>query len=417
MGRAFAVAMLIATCTSNARTQTRDSIRDAATPALSTALSYSGEVVGDVAGGLRRGATYAGAASAQLTVLLRRIVGWSGLQLFVFALDTHGGAPSDLAGDVQGVSNLQAPARLQLEEAWLQQNSFGNRLSVNAGKYDLNSEFYRLQSGGLFVNSSFGIGPEFAQSGTAGPSIFPSTSVGARVAFKPTPNVVWRTTVLDGVPFDRAHASARLFAPGDGALLVTEVAILERPDSAGMNHDPRFLVGRGLTRPYTGKLAIGAWYYTALFPDLVDTMTSGSAVEHRGSGGAYVIADRTVWSANHGGPASLSTFAQLGIGDSRVDRIDSYVGGGLTFTAPLASRPHDELGLAAAWARDGSHYERMQLAVGASTSSEATIELTYLAPLASWLAVQPDLQYVVHPGNAPTARYALVPGLRIALSH
>ena len=409
--------MLIATCASNARSQIAVSTDSTSSRAIATAFSYTGEVVGDVAGGARRGATYAGAASAQITVSLRRIVGRFGLQLFVFALDTHGGAPSNLVGGVQGVSNLEAPARLQFEEAWFQQNSFGNRLSVLAGKYDLNSEFYRLQSGGLFVNSSFGIGPEFAQSGAAGPSIFPNTSVGARVAYKATPNVVWRTAVLDGVPFDRAHASARLFAPGDGALLVTEVAILERPDSAGMNHDRRFLIGRGLTRPYTGKIAVGAWYYSARFPDLVDTMTSGSAVEHRGSGGAYVIADRTVWSANHGGPASLSTFAQVGIGDSRVDRIGSYVGGGLTFTAPLANRPHDELGLAAAWARDGSHYRKMQMAIGASANSETTIELTYLAPLASWLAVQPDLQYVIHPGNAPTARYALVPGVRIALSH
>ena len=38
--------------------------------------------------------------------------------------------------------------------------------------YDLNSEFYRVESGGLFLNSSFGIGPEFARSGAGGPSPF-----------------------------------------------------------------------------------------------------------------------------------------------------------------------------------------------------------------------------------------------------
>jgi len=178
-----------------------------------------------------------------------------GLKLFVFVLDTHGGAPSDRVGDVQGVSNLQAPERLRLEELWIQQNVFGNRLSVLAGRYDLNSEFYRLQSAGLFVNSSFGIGPELAQSGAEGPSIFPNTSVGALLAFKSSPNAVLRVAVLDGVPVYRAHGVARLFAPGDGALLVGEVAILERPDSGGAPHNPRFRVGRGLARPYTGKVA------------------------------------------------------------------------------------------------------------------------------------------------------------------
>ena len=285
--------MLIAACTPIARAQSAGS---AATPAsgpppiVATAFSYTGEVVADAAGGARRGATYTGTAAAQITVALRRIVGWSGLRLFVFVLDTHGGAPSDRVGDVQGVSNLQAPERLRLEELWLQQNVFANRLSVLAGRYDLNSEFYRLQSAGLFVNSSFGIGPELAQSGAAGPSIFPNTSVGARLALKPSPNAVLRVAVLDGVPVDRAHGTARLFAPGDGALLVGEAAILERPDSGDASHNPRFRVGRGLARSYTEKIAIDAWYYTARFPDLVDTLSTGEAVQHRGSRGAYVIA-------------------------------------------------------------------------------------------------------------------------------
>lgn len=389
----------------------------ATTPAVAAAFSYTGELVGDAAGGVRHDATYLGAAAAQVTLSLRRLVGWRGLQLFAFVLGTHGGAPSDFAGDVQGVSNLQAPSRLRLEELWLQQNTFGNRLSLLAGRYDLNSEFYRLQSASLFVNSSFGIGPEFAQSGEEGPSIFPRTSVGARIAFKPSPNVVWRAAVLDGVPVDRARGQTRIFARGDGALLVAELAALERPDSGVMSRNPRFQVGRGLGRSYTGKFAIGAWYYTARFPDLVDTTGTGAAIEHRGSRGVYAIADRTLWSASHGGAASLSAFAQIGFGDSRVDQIGAYVGGGLTFAAPIASRAHDELGLAIASARNGSRYEQRLRAAGAPTRSESTLELSYVAQVSSWLAVQPDVQYVIHPGNAPAARNALVPGLRFALSH
>jgi signal transduction histidine kinase len=52
-----------------------------------------------------------------------------------------------------------------LEEGWIEQNLFGNQFSLLVGRYDLNSEFYRLHSAGLFLHSSFGIGPEFAQSG------------------------------------------------------------------------------------------------------------------------------------------------------------------------------------------------------------------------------------------------------------
>jgi porin len=380
-------------------------------------FSYTGDLVQNAAGGARRGAAVPGAGGVQFTLLLGRLVGWRGARIFVFALGTHGGAPSDFVGDLQGVSNLEAPAAVRLEEAWLQQNLLGNRLSWLVGRYDLNTEFYRLQSGALFVNSSFGIGPEFAQSGRAGPSIFPNTAVGTRVEFKPSPNVVWRAAVLDGVPVGRPGGGIRLFAPGDGVLLVGEVALISRPDSVGEPRQRRFRIGRGPARSYRGKLALGAWYYTARFPDLVATRPNGASVQHRGSGGGYLIGDQTVWSPRGGRPGALAAFAQLGLGDGRVNQIGGYLGGGLTFTAPFPSRAQDALGLAVAAARNGSHYERAQMAAGVPAAGETTLELTYLAQLGSWLSVQPDLQYVIHPGGAPSARNAVALGLHVAVSH
>jgi porin len=390
---------------------------DSGARAVIVALSYTGELVQNAGGGARRGAALPGVAGVEVTVLLGRLVGWHGARIFVVALGTHGGTPSDFVEDVQGVSNIEAPEAVRLEEAWLQQNLLGNRLSLLVGRYDLNTEFYRLQSGGLFLNSSFGIGPELGLSGVAGPSIFPNTAVGTRVDFKPSPNFVWRAAVLDGVPVDRPGNGIRLFAPGDGALLVGEVALLARPDTAGMPRQRRFRIGRGLARPYSGKLALGAWYYTARFPDLVATLPNGAPVRHRGSGGAYLIGDQRVWSPRHGRPGELTAFAQLGLGDGRVNQIGGYLGGGLTFTAPFPSRAQDELGLAVAAARSGSHYERAQAAAGAPAAGETAIELTYLAQLGSWLSVQPDVQYVIHPGGTRAARNAVVLGLRIAVSH
>jgi porin len=412
-----ALATLAATAGVAAAAQSQSTAADSGTPTLVATFSYTGELVGDAAGGVRRGVKALGLAGAQLTLELRRLVGWRGARAFLFVLDTHGGAPSDLTGDVQGVSNLEAPADVRLEEAWLQQNLLSNRLSWLVGRYDLNTEFYRLQSGGLFVNSSFGVGPEFAQSGAAGPSIFPSTAVGTRVEYKPSANVVSRAAVLDGVPVDRRGDGIHLFAPGNGVLIVGEMALLARSDTVTMPRERRFQIGRGLARPYAGKLALGGWYYTARFPDLVDTLPSGGPVRHRGSAGAYLIGDGTVWSARPGRPGALTVFVQLGLGDGRVNQIGGYLGGGLTLTAPFAGRAQDELGLAAAAALNGSHYERAQTGAGAPTAGETTIELTYLAQLGVWLTVQPDIQYVIHPGGTRGVRNAVAPGLRIAISH
>jgi porin len=385
--------------------------------ALSTTLLYTGAVVNNVAGGAQRGTVGLGAAAAQLTVRLRRLVGWHGAEFFLYVLGLHGGAPSGLVGDVQGVSTLEAPPAVRPEEAWLQQNMLGNRLSLLVGQYDLNTEFYFTRSGNLFLNGSPGMGAEFGLSGVEGPSSFPFTSVGARIDFKPSRNSVVRAAVLDGVPVDRPDGGVHLFAPGDGLLLVGEVALLSRPDTLARRQYRQFLIGRGLPRPYVGKVAIGSWYYTARFPDLVDTLANGEPVQRHGSPGAYVIADQTLWRAPRGGPGLLTAYIQVGLGDPRVNQIGSYGGGGFTLTAPFPKRAQDELGLAVAAARNGSHFVRAQSAGSLTAPNETALELTYFAQLAAWIAVQPDVQYVINPGGAGALSNALVLTLQLALSH
>jgi porin len=353
---------------------------------LTTTFAYTSELVVNVAGGAGRGTTFPGVAGVQASLSLKRLVGWSGARVFVFAVGTHGGAPSVLVGDAQGVSNLEAHPALRIEEAWLQQNLFENRLSWLLGRYDVNTEFYRLQSASLFINSSFGIGPELSQSGAGrGPSIYPTTRFGTRLDFKPSRNTVWRAAAVDG------------------PMLISEVALLARPDTAEQPRQRRFAIGRGQMRGYAAKLALGAWYYTGQFADL------SGPTSHRGSAGAYLLGDVTL--------QSLSAFAQLGLGDGRVNQLGGYVGAGLTLVAPIPSRAQDMVGLAVAAARNGSHFERAQLLAGMSAAGETSVELTYLAQIGSWLGVQPDAQYVIHPGATRLLRNATVLGLRVALTH
>src|SRR5262249_52916013 len=145
---------------------------------------YDGEGLVNATGGVRAGSAYVGNLHLQLAIDAGRLLGWGGASVFFSGLWTHGGQPSEPVGDIQGGSTLEAPGGGQLYEAWIQQNLSGNTISILVGRYDLGMEFYRLQSATLFVNSSFGVGPEFSQSGQGGPSIFPNTSLGARVAVK-----------------------------------------------------------------------------------------------------------------------------------------------------------------------------------------------------------------------------------------
>jgi porin len=385
---------------------------------LKLGLVYDSAAFANLHGGVHSGGTYTSNLNLQLDVDAAALWGWTDSLAHIDGLWLQGGLPSNFIGDAQGVSSISAPNTVKLYEAWVQKNFFGNRASVLAGLYDLNSEFYRLQSAGLFLNSSFGIGPELAQSGVEGPSIFPDTSVGLRLAFKPADNVAIRTAVLDGVPVDRPDGSHGVFEHGDGALIVGEVAFLDRPQLQNAPLSGRFRIGRmAMLGEYDAKLAFGGWYYTATFNDLSARQADGQPVPRRGSGGCYLLADDLLYRDPEQPARKLTGFVQLGWGDERVDRFGTYLGSGLTAVGLFANRPADELGLGLAYARNGSHYvAEQQMQSLPVTAAEKTIELTYLVQLNAKFAVQPDLQWVITPNTSRAIPNALAFQLRFEIA-
>lgn len=379
-------------------------------------LRYEGDAAANTSGGERRGSAYAGDLRVQLTLDGDRLAGMPGISAFVDAMWISGGQPSKLVGDAQGVSSIAAPSAVRLYEAWVQYNTPENGVSVLGGRYDLNSEFYRVVSADLFLNNSFGIGPEFGLSGFAGPSIYPNTSFGVRLAYKPAADAVLRTAILDGAPLDRLDGSPNPFNPHAGVLLVGEAAWLTRPDVSDTPADRRFLIGRhGGRYAYDDKIAVGGWYYTASFDAPGVPATS---MRRYGEGGAYLLVDRLLFQSELDPQRRLTGFLQFGIANPFVDRFATYIGAGLVMSGLRPDRPHDEVGLAVAMARNGSSYIEAQQQAGLPVNAaETALELSYLAHLAPWIALQPDLQYVIHPNTVPRRHAATVAQLRFELKY
>jgi porin len=102
--------------------------------------------------------------------------------------------------------------------------------------------------------------------------------------------------------------------------------------------------------------------------------------------------------------------------DDASSYVSTYVGGGVTHDGLFAARPDDKIGLAFAYAGI-SDKARAASALGGLPlkSGELVFELTYAAQITPALALQPDLQYIVHPGGDSSLGDALAIGLRISL--
>lgn len=346
-------------------------------------LTYTGEVMGNVSGGVRKGTRYLDNLDIVFEADLERLAGWTGAQLHLYGLYNNGRSISAFAGDTQAISNIETGvSAFRLYEAWIDQK-IGERMSVKAGLYDLNSEFDSLDAAGLFVSSPHGIGTDFAQSGRNGPSIFPNTSLAARFQVEPAEGWAVRAAVLDGVPGDpdRPRRTAIKLGDGDGALLVGEV---QAP-----------LKG--------GKLLLGHWRYTAAFAP-----NDGSAPA-KGNSGTYLRGEIPVVAQ---GDRRTDLFARVGMAKGRFNMFDAFASGGVKFAGWIAGRAEDEFGLAVAAAFTSDSY---RAATGAR-AAEVAFEATYRAPVASWLTLQPSVHYIRRPSADPAIPNALVVGLRAEAS-
>lgn len=379
---------------------------------------YTGDLLSNLVGGRERGTDYLGDASLVLT-LDGAALGWRGGTAFLYLLGDHGGKPSTRIGDLQTVDNIQAPSTGKVYEAWIQQNLLQQRASILFGLYDLNSELDVIESAASFLNSSFGIGPDYSQSGRNGPSIFPTTSLGLRISSRPAPALSMRLAILDGVAGDPGdpYGTHISLSRRDGLLIAWEIDGFS--GVRGFVEPSRRRIGRGRAPlPYRGKLAVGGWSYTARFDDVLARDEAGRPLQRAGNYGIYALAEYHVRRERESTEQGLWIFGRAGLADPTVNRLVAYTGAGATYRGPFRGRDEDVIGLGVASAHNGERFETAQARAGRPVEeSETTIELTYRAPLLDWFTLQGDVQYVIDPGTDPRLSNALVLGLRFELSN
>jgi porin len=347
--------------------------------------SYVADILGNADGGMKRGVAYLGKLQVNAT-LGGEAVGWDGAEFYVSAEHVHGRALSGtLVGDAQAVSNIEADPALRLFEAWADV-PLGANASAKIGMIDLNSEFDAQTVGGLFINSSHGIGPDYSQSGFNGPSIFPTTSLGL-VGRVMAGEWTARVAVFDAKSGDPDHPKRTVlrFPPKHGVLLAAE---LERAlgDAAAIK--------------------LGGWAYTSRF-EAIEMDTAGEPALKPGSRGVYATLEGRL--AGSDAANALSGWVRAGIADSEMNAIGSYVGGGFSYGAETSL-----FGLAVSYARLGDPAVRAGIADGERPKrAETAFELTWAYRAAPWLTVQPNVQYVVNPGWRADLGDALVGGVRL----
>ncbi len=353
-------------------------------PAFQLSATYKGDFVSNLRGGIKTGTTYLGLADLFIGFDTEKAGLWKGGGFLVHGANSHGGEPSgSLIGDFQVASNIEAGNHTFLYELWYRQTV--SNITGIVGLQDLNAEFAASDVASLFLNSSFGIHSVIADNILA--PIFPLTSPGITLKWEPSGEFALKTAVYKGCPIDFDSNPYNLNWSLDylrGLLWVTEA---------------RFSRDETEVRP--NVLKAGAFYHHHCPESDVVNSEIGNRLAH--DWGLYVVGDHQLTASGDEGKG-LSAFYQLGV-SPRNDNF-AYLGAGFAYTGLLSRKGADVLGLA--MARGLLTKERGK--------DETSIELTYKAQLTDQIYLQPDMQYIIHPGGTDVQlKNALVGFLRLGL--
>ena len=331
-----------------------------------------------------------------------KIAGIKGASAFLHVISNRGDKPA-LHSDrlPHGVDNIETPANgntTKLFQAWVQQTFLEERVSVLAGLYDLNSEFYATESSSMFIHPTFGMSAELADTGRNGPSVFPTSSFGVRLKIEPVPGYYLQAITLDGVPGDPDNPQGThvQFNAGDGALNVFEGGI-----PLGLSNTA-----------HNNKLALGVWQYSTRFDDVLDVDANGNPLQ-RISHGVYAILEKVLKYKPDSQDESIKSFVRIGKTEGDTSQFDLACSAGLVFTGLVSGREKDELGIAIALERNGEKY---RAASGNSIHSEKSFELGYRYRAMPGFVVQPFVQYLLDHSNDPAQNRTWWLGIRMEAS-
>ncbi|MGZ8939170.1 MAG: carbohydrate porin [Limisphaerales bacterium] len=383
---------------------------------------YIGEVIGNVSGGLRTGTIYQGLFEMGVRVDTEAAGLWKGGTFQISSLFPHGsGFSHRYVGDLLTASNIEGYESWRLYDLWYE-HAFGEKFSVRVGQFAADEEFAYTEAGGNFLNSAFGW-PAFISGNTlnTGPAFF-AAAPGIRFNLDVSRELFVRLAAFDGDTFDNPQGDPRPNRSGtrfevnydQGFFGIAEMGYRWNQTEKGGGHP--------------GGYKFGMWAHSGEFESNFHDenrepfIVSGREPRvHSKNFGVYAAVEQMLWreEADQG----VYGFARAGANPEDRSFFELVVDGGVVWQGLIPTRDEDLLGLGAVYARLSKDIRRAEMLDAATNGTvyekfsthETVFEAFYTVQLAQWWTLQPDVQWIIHPGGSGSGTDAVVVALRTSI--
>ncbi|EJN12395.1 carbohydrate-selective porin [Bradyrhizobium sp. YR681] len=390
---------------------------------LKFAVTYIGEVLGNPSGGAKRGSVYEDRFNFAADADLQKLVGIPGMTFHanVFRIDGGGLSRGSLLNylDVSGIEALPAT---RLYEVWFEKKWNDDKIALRAGQLAADSEFANSKYTDVFTNASLGWPAIFALNMPSGGPSPPLAALGARLRADVTDHLTLAAAMFDGDPAGPGTGDPQLrnrygvnFRINDPPLVLYEAQFQwnARKGDPGLD----------------GKLKLGGWRHFGSFYDerfdtaglsLANPASSGTPASLSGNYGIYAVFEQKLFRVGDDDDRGVGVFARASYSPPARNLIDYYADGGFEFIGLNETHPHDKFGISIAYAHVSPTVQALdrdfQMTLGSNwpvRSSEALFTTVYQYEVRSGLTVQPNFQFVRHPGGGATDPISGARGVRL----
>jgi porin len=345
--------------------------------ALHFDYTYTGGVFNNARGGAQtKGATaYVGIFDFGITADTEKWGLWKNGTFYMHSLFSHGVNPSGYIGDSQGAAVIAYETPAQVAEYWYEHQFFDKTLNIRAGKMDAGTDFFYLNAAENFFNGSGTCVP------TTGIPTAPNNAWGILTHTNLTENICLKFGLFD------ADADANKFWMSESGNLYTAYQV-------DCHHNIFCLPGFAYA---------GVWYNDS-------ETVNHFGEDRRGNAGYSIGFEQMIYKAdcrNDNDLRGLTFFAHFSETHRDRDNFSNrFFGTGFSWLGFFSERPDDVLGFGIFSCRFDNGFRQTEALL---FDRETVYELFYHLHLSADVAVQPMLQYIVHPGGL--YKNSLVPGI------
>ena len=375
------------------------------------AVTYIGEALGNVSGGIKRSAIYEDRINFAVDVDFEKL---TGLKQFTFHANVFqidgGGLSRGTLLNYMVVSGIEALPTTRLYEIWFEKK-WANMFALRAGQLAADTEFMNSKYTDVFTNASLGWPAGFSLNMPSGGPSPPLAAMGTRLRADVSDHLSLLGAVFDGNAAGPGPNDPQLrdryglnFRVNDPPLVLGEVQFLWNAKKG----DP------GLA----GKFKVGGWRHFGDFSDqristtglsLADPASGGMPAMRHGDFGIYSVFEQKLYRVGQDVDRGIGIFARASYSPPDRNLIELYADAGIEFVGLSDRRPKDKFGIALAYARVSpwaraldADFQLLNGPAWPARSYEALLTSVYRYEIRGGWTLQPNFQYIVHPGGGAT---------------